>query len=141
MPRHSQTAPWVASTLRLPPTYPGGQAGVYLTVEFTVLGRRFVGLNGGPIFTPYEAVSFMILTECQDETDRYWHAIMSNGGQESACGWCKDRWGHSWQITPRIPLELNAEPDRAKAARVFEAMMEMQKIDIAKLERAAGRDG
>lgn len=83
----------------------------------------------------------MILTECQDETDRYWHAIMSNGGQESACGWCKDRWGHSWQITPRIPLELNAEPDRAKAARVFEAMMEMQKIDIAKLERAAGRDG
>ena len=108
-----------------------------MTVEFTVLGRAFIGLNGGPQFTPNEAVSFMVVTEDQDETDRYWDAVVGNGGTESACGWCKDRWGHSWQITPRRLLDLNADPDRAKAARVFEAMMTMGKIDVAALEDAA----
>jgi predicted 3-demethylubiquinone-9 3-methyltransferase (glyoxalase superfamily) len=115
--------------------YPGGEKGDELTVEFTVLGRPFVGLNGGPNFTPNEAVSFMVLTEDQEETDRYWHAITQNGGQESACGWCKDKWGFSWQITPRRLLELTNEGgDRAK--RAFEAMMTMQKIDIAALDAA-----
>jgi predicted 3-demethylubiquinone-9 3-methyltransferase (glyoxalase superfamily) len=115
--------------------YPGGEKGDELTVEFTVLGRPFVGLNGGPNFTPNEAVSFMVLTEDQEETDRYWHAITQNGGHESACGWCKDKWGFSWQITPRRLLELTNEGgDRAK--RAFEAMMTMQKIDIAALDAA-----
>jgi len=121
-----------------PADFPGGQAGTELTVEFTVLGRRFIGLNGGPTFTPNEAVSFMVVTEDQEETDRYWNAIIGNGGQESACGWCKDRWGHSWQITPRVLLDLMASPDAAKAARVFAAMMTMTRIDIAALEAAAG---
>lgn len=121
-----------------PADFPGGQAGTELTVEFTVLGRRFIGLNGGPTFTPNEAVSFMVVTEDQEETDRYWHAIIGNGGQESACGWCKDRWRHSWQITPRVLLDLMASPDAAKAARVFTAMMTMTRIDIAALEAAAG---
>ena len=120
-----------------PSDFPGGTKGAELTVEFTVLGRAFIGLNGGPQFTPNEAVSFMVVTEDQDETDRYWDAVVGNGGTESACGWCKDRWGHSWQITPRRLLDLNADPDRAKAARVFEAMMTMGKIDIAALEDAA----
>ena len=120
-----------------PAEFPGGEEGAELTVEFTVLGRKFLGLNGGPTFTPNEAVSFMIVTEDQAETDRYWDAIVRNGGTESACGWCKDRWGHSWQITPRRLLDLNADPDRARARRVFEAMMTMGKIDIATLERAA----
>ncbi|MCA9547227.1 MAG: VOC family protein, partial [Myxococcales bacterium] len=84
-----------------PSDFPGGQAGTELTVEFTVLGRHFVGLNGGPVFKPDEAVSFMVVTESQAETDRYWDAIVGHGGAESACGWCKDRWGFSWQITPR----------------------------------------
>jgi predicted 3-demethylubiquinone-9 3-methyltransferase (glyoxalase superfamily) len=115
--------------------YPGGEKGDELTVEFTVLGRPFVGLNGGPNFKPNEAVSFMVLTEDQEETDRYWYAITQNGGQESACGWCKDKWGFSWQITPRRLLELTNEGgDRAK--RAFEAMMTMQKIDIAALDAA-----
>lgn len=121
-----------------PADFPGGQAGSELTVEFTVLGRRFVGLNGGPTFSPNEAVSFMVVTEDQEETDRYWNAIIGTGGQESACGWCKDRWGHSWQITPRVLLDLMASPDAAKAARVFAAMMTMTRIDIAALEAAAG---
>lgn len=121
-----------------PADFPGGQAGTELTVEFTVLGRRFIGLNGGPTFTPNEAVSFMVVTEDQEETDRYWTAITGNGGQESACGWCKDRWGHSWQITPRVLLDLMASPDAAKAARVVAAMMTMTRIDIAALEAAAG---
>ncbi|GMV64179.1 MAG: VOC family protein [Parvibaculum sp.] len=120
-----------------PGDFPGGTEGSELTVEFTVLGRRFVGLNGGPVFTPNEAVSFMLVTETQEETDRYWNAIVSNGGAESACGWCKDRWGFSWQITPARLLELNASADRAQAKRVFEAMMRMTKIDIATLEAAA----
>jgi predicted 3-demethylubiquinone-9 3-methyltransferase (glyoxalase superfamily) len=118
--------------------YPGGKEGDELTVEFTVLGRSFVGLNGGPNFTPNEAVSFMVVTENQEETDRYWNAIVENGGQESACGWCKDRWGHSWQITPKLLLDLTTAADKNKARRAFEAMMTMGKIDIAALKKAAG---
>ena len=117
--------------------YPGGEQGNELTVEFTVLGQSFVGLNGGPNFTPDEAVSFMVLTENQEETDRYWNAITQNGGAESACGWCKDRWGFSWQITPRVLLEAVNDPDKAAAKRAMEAMMTMKKIDIATIERAA----
>jgi predicted 3-demethylubiquinone-9 3-methyltransferase (glyoxalase superfamily) len=116
--------------------YPGGRKGNELTVEFTVLGRPFLGLNGGPVFTPNEAVSFMVLTENQEETDRYWEAIVGNGGKASACGWCKDRWGHSWQITPKRLMELTTGADRDKAKRAMEAMMTMKKIDIAALEAA-----
>jgi predicted 3-demethylubiquinone-9 3-methyltransferase (glyoxalase superfamily) len=116
--------------------YPGGREGNELTVEFTLLGQSFVGLNGGPNFTPNEAVSFMVITEDQEETDRYWNAIVGNGGAESACGWCKDRWGFSWQITPRVLLEAMADPDREAARRAMEAMMTMRKIDIATIERA-----
>jgi len=115
--------------------YPGGELGDELTVEFTVLGRPFVGLNGGPTFTPNEAVSFMVVTDDQEETDRYWNAITRNGGAESACGWCRDRWGFSWQITPRRLLELTSGGGE-RAKRAFEAMMDMQKIDIAALDRA-----
>lgn len=120
-----------------PGDFPGGMADSELTVEFTVLGRRFVGLNGGPTFRPNEAVSFMVVTGNQTETDRYWNAIIDNGGQESACGWCQDRWGHSWQITPKILLELTTSADKDKAKRAFEAMMTMRKIDIATIEAAA----
>ncbi|VVD62076.1 VOC family protein [Pandoraea anhela] len=116
---------------------PGIGTGNELTVEFTVLGRAFVGLNGGPEFQPNEAVSFMVVTQDQEETDRYWNAILGNGGAESACGWCKDRWGVSWQITPQRLLDLMADPDVAKARRAMEAMMTMRKIDIAALDRAA----
>lgn len=116
--------------------YPGGKEGDELTVEFTVLGRPFMGLNGGPVFTPNEAVSFMVLTSNQEETDRYWDAIVGNGGTESACGWCKDRWGHSWQITPKLLMELTTGADRDKARRAMDAMMTMGKIDIAALEAA-----
>jgi predicted 3-demethylubiquinone-9 3-methyltransferase (glyoxalase superfamily) len=121
-----------------PSDFPGGEEGSELTVEFTVLGRPFLGLNGGPNFKPNEAVSFVVLTGDQGETDRYWNAIVSDGGSESACGWCKDRWGFSWQITPRRLIELTTDPDRAKAKRAFEAMMTMRKIDIATIEAAAG---
>jgi predicted 3-demethylubiquinone-9 3-methyltransferase (glyoxalase superfamily) len=116
--------------------FPGGKEGEELTVEFTVLGQSFVGLNGGPNFKPNEAVSFMVVTENQEETDRYWNAIVGNGGEESACGWCKDKWGFSWQITPRVLLEAVDNPDRAAAKRAFAAMMDMKKIDIAKIEAA-----
>ncbi|MEO8453823.1 MAG: VOC family protein [Sphingomicrobium sp.] len=116
--------------------YPGGTRGDELTVEFTVLGRPFVGLNGGPNFKPNEAVSFMVLTDNQDETDRYWNAITQNGGEESACGWCKDKWGFSWQITPKRLLELTSEGGE-RAKRAFQAMMTMRKIDIATIEAAA----
>src|SRR5690349_12521464 len=116
--------------------YPGGSEGDELTVEFTVLGQSFVGLNGGPNFKPNEAVSFMVITEDQAETDRYWDAITQNGGEESMCGWCKDRWGFSWQITPRALLEANSNPDKGAAKRAFEAMMTMRKIDISKIEAA-----
>lgn len=122
---------------RAPSDYPGGKAGDELTVEFSVLGRPFLGLNGGPNFKPNESVSFVVLTDDQAETDRYWDAIVGNGGVESACGWCKDRWGFSWQITPRRLIELSNDGDAAKAKRVFEAMMTMGKIDIAALEKAA----
>ena len=120
-----------------PSDYPGGKEGDELTVEFTVLGRSFLGLNGGPAFTPNEAVSFMVLTESQEETDRYWDAIVGNGGKESDCGWCKDRWGVCWQITPRRLMELTTSADRDKAGRAFAAMMTMRKIDIARIEAAA----
>lgn len=116
--------------------YPGGREGNELTVEFTVLGRSFLGLNGGPAFKANESVSFMVLTEDQEETDRYWNAIVGNGGAESECGWCKDRWGFSWQITPRRLMDLTTGPDRAKARRAMEAMMTMKKIDIAALDAA-----
>jgi predicted 3-demethylubiquinone-9 3-methyltransferase (glyoxalase superfamily) len=116
--------------------YPDGKQGDELTVEFTVLGQPFVGLNGGPNFKPNEAVSFMVLTENQEETDRYWDAITKNGGEESACGWCKDKWGFSWQITPRALLEATENPDKDAAKRAFEAMMTMKKIDIATIEAA-----
>ena len=116
--------------------YPGGEEGDELTVDFTVLGQSFVGLNGGPNFKPNEAVSFMVVTETQEEIDRYWDAIVGNGGEESACGWCKDKWGFSWQITPRVLLEAMDNPDRAAARRAFEAMLTMHKIDVAKIEAA-----
>ena len=116
--------------------FPGGKQGDDLTVEFAVLGQSFVGLNGGPMFTPNEAVSFQVFTDDQEETDRYWNAIVDNDGAESACGWCKDRWGFSWQIVPRALMEGMSDPDRAAAKRVMDAMMTMKKIDIAKIERA-----
>jgi len=117
--------------------YPGGEQGNELTVEFTILGQSFIGLNGGSTFKPNEAVSFMVVTEDQEETDLYWNAIVGNGGAESDCGWCKDRWGFSWQITPRALLEAMSNPDRAAAKRAMDAMMTMRKIDIATIERAA----
>ncbi|MCC6381651.1 MAG: VOC family protein [Dehalococcoidia bacterium] len=121
--------------VRAPGDYPSGQEGDVLTVEFTVAGIPCMGLNGGPEFTPSEAFSFQIATEDQEETDRYWNAIVGNGGQESACGWCKDRWGVSWQITPRALTDaLSAGGEEAR--RAFDAMMEMQKIDVATIEAA-----
>lgn len=130
----------VGKVNRAPGDFPGGQEGTELTVEFTVLGQSFVGLNGGPNFKPNEAVSFMVVTENQEETDRYWNAIVQNGGQESACGWCKDKWGFSWQITPRILLDATTSSDKAAAQRAFEAMMTMRKIDVAKIEAALAGD-
>ena len=126
----------VGCAMKAPSDFPSGHEDDELTVDFTVLGRSFVGLNGGPNFKPNEAVSLMVITENQEETDRYWNAIVGNGGQESACGWCKDRWGFSWQITPRVLLEANSSPDKAVARRAFEAMMTMKKIDIARIEAA-----
>lgn len=116
---------------------PGVGQGPELTVEFTVLGQRFLGLNGGPNYRPNEAVSFMVHTDSQDETDRYWNAVIGHGGEEGPCGWCKDRWGFSWQITPKRLLALFASPDREAAKRAMDAMMTMKKIDIAGIERAA----
>ncbi len=121
---------------RAPSDFPGGRAGVELTVEFTVLGRAFVGLNGGPGFRPTQAVSFMVVTGDQAETDRYWNAIVDGGGEESACGWCRDRWGHHWQITPRVLLEATTHADPAVAKRAFAAMMTMRRIDVAAIEAA-----
>ena len=126
----------VGSTNAAAADYPDGKAGTELTVEFTVCGQSFVGLNGGSYFSPNESVSFMILTDDQEETDRYWNAVVDNGGTESACGWCKDRWGFSWQITPRALLAAMSDPDRAAAKRSMEAMMTMKKIDIAKIQAA-----
>ena len=126
----------VGEAMHAPGDFPSGQQGDELTVEFTVLGRAFVGLNGGPQVKPNMAVSFMVMTEDQAETDGYWNAIIGNGGQASECGWCTDRWGFAWQITPRVLLEGNSNPDPAVAKRVFEAMMMMQKIDHAAIEAA-----
>ena len=131
----------VGPAMAAPSSFPSGNEGDELTVEFTVLGIRFLGLNGGSGFKPNEAVSFMVETQDQAETDRYWEAIVSNGGTESACGWCKDRWGFSWQITPRQLNEGVADPDRVAAKRVFEAMMTMRKIDVATIEAARRANG
>ena len=125
----------VIAVRHAPGDYPSGKAGDVLTVEFTVTGIPCLGLNGGPTFKHSEAFSFQIATDDQDETDRYWNAIVGNGGQESACGWCKDKWGVSWQITPRILMEaLATGGDEAK--RAFDAMMDMRKIDVAAIEAA-----
>ena len=119
-----------------PGDYPSGKQGDVLTVEFSVFGIPCLGLNGGPAFRHSEAFSFQVATEDQAETDRYWAAIVGNGGQESECGWCKDKWGLSWQITPRALTEGVTDPDPAVAKRVFEAMMTMRKIDVAAIEAA-----
>jgi predicted 3-demethylubiquinone-9 3-methyltransferase (glyoxalase superfamily) len=127
----------VDNVVRSPADTPSNKEGDVLVVEFTLAGRPYIGLNGGPLFRFSEAVSFQIRTEDQAETDRLWDAIVSNGGEESMCGWCKDRWGLSWQITPKRLLELNADPDPARARRAMEAMLKMRRIDIAAVERAA----
>ena len=119
-----------------PGDYPSGKQGDALTVEFTVAGIPCVGLNGGPGFPQTEAFSFQISTEDQAETDRLWNAVLDNGGQASACGWCKDKWGLNWQITPRVLIEGVTDPDPVVAKRVFEAMMKMVKIDVAAVEAA-----
>jgi len=125
----------VTAVRTAPADFPGGRKGDVLTVEFTVIGFPCIGLNGGPAFKHTEAFSFQVATEDQEETDRYWNAIVGNGGQESQCGWCKDRWGVSWQITPRVLIEaMAAGGDEAR--RAFEAMMPMRKIDVATIERA-----
>jgi predicted 3-demethylubiquinone-9 3-methyltransferase (glyoxalase superfamily) len=126
----------VGAILRAPGDYPDGKKGAVLTVDFTVAGIPCVGLNGGPQFKHNEAFSFQIATDDQAETDRLWNAIVGNGGQESQCGWCKDKWGVSWQITPRALLDAVSDPDPAAAQRAFKAMMPMKKIDIAKIEAA-----
>lgn len=128
----------VGKILRAPADFPSGKQGDVLTVQFTVLGIPCLGLNGGPAFTHSEAFSFQVATHDQAETDRYWNAIVGNGGEESACGWCRDKWGISWQITPVALTEAIADPDPAAAKRAFEAMMEMGKIDIATIEAARG---
>ncbi len=135
---YAQTFPdsAVGRVFHAPADYPAGKQGDVLTVEFTVLGIPCLGLNGGPAFPQSEAFSFQVATEDQAETDRLWDAIVGNGGQPSACGWCKDRWGLSWQITPRVLTEAIADPDPAVARRAFEAMMQMGKIDVAAIEAA-----
>ncbi|MEO7101759.1 MAG: VOC family protein [Gemmatimonadaceae bacterium] len=119
-----------------PGDYPSGKKGDVLTVEFTVLGIPCIGLNGGPMFKHDEAFSFQVATDDQAETDRYWNAIVGNGGEESECGWCKDKWGLSWQITPVVLMQAITDPDPVVAKRSFDAMMQMGKIDIAKIEAA-----
>ncbi|MGO8672657.1 MAG: VOC family protein [Capsulimonadaceae bacterium] len=139
---YAQTFPdsTVGAVFRAPSDFPGGKAGDVLTVQFTVCGLPCFGLNGGDAFQHSEAFSFQIATDDQEETDRYWNAIVGNGGKESQCGWCKDKWGVSWQITPRALTEAMARGGDA-AKRAFEAMMEMQKIDVAKIEAAvSGED-
>ena len=116
---------------------PSGPAGQEILVEFTLCGRPFAALNGGPNFKPNESVSFMVMTEDQAETDRLWNAVVDGGGQESECGWCKDKWGYSWQITPRVLIDAISSPDRAAAKRAMEAMMTMRKINVAAIEAAA----
>jgi len=135
---YAQTFPdsRVIAVHHAPGDFPSGSQGDVLTVEFTVCGLPCVGLNGGPAFRQTEAFSLQVATEDQAETDRLWNAIVGNGGQQSACGWCKDRWGVSWQITPRILLESVTSKDNALAKRAFDAMMTMHKIDIATIEAA-----
>lgn len=139
---YAETFPdsYVNATHRAPGDFPSGKKGDVLTVEFSVMGVPCLGLNGGPAFKQTEAFSFQIATVDQAETDRYWNAIVRNGGEESACGWCKDKWGLSWQITPIALTEAIADPDPAAAKRAFDAMMEMRKIDIATIV-AARRGG
>ena len=134
---YAQTFPdsHVGAIHHAPSDFPGGKKGDVLTVEFTVCGIPCLGLNGGDAFTQSEAFSFQIATDDQGETDRYWNAIVGNGGTESACGWCKDKWGLSWQITPRVLTEAMAQGGEV-AKRAFEAMMDMGKIDVAKIEAA-----
>ena len=126
----------VTKVTRAPGDYPSGKQGDVLTVEFTVLGIPCIGLNGGPTFKHSEAFSFQVATDDQAETDRYWNAIVGNGGQESECGWCKDRWGLNWQITPRVLTRAYTGNDPAAAQRDFKAMMGMRKIDVAAIEAA-----
>ncbi len=126
----------VGAALRAPGDFPSGKKGDVLTVRFTVMGIPCLGLNGGPAFKPNEAFSFQVATADQAETDRYWNAIVGNGGQESACGWCKDKWGLSWQITPLALTDAITDPDPAAAKRAFDAMMTMRKIDVAAIEAA-----
>ena len=125
---------------KAPGDYPGGKAGDVLTVDFTVLGQHFVGLNGGPEFTFDEAISFQVFTDTQEETDRYWNAIVRGGGQENVCGWCKDKFGLSWQIAPRALIEAINDTDTAAAKRAMDAMMTMKKIDIATINAARAGD-
>ena len=126
----------VKAVHRAPGDYPDGKQGDILVVDFTVAGIPCIGLNGGPAFKHSEAFSFQIATDDQAETDRLWNAIVGNGGQESECGWCKDKWGLSWQITPRVLTEAFTSPDREVARRAFEAMLTMRKIDVAAIEAA-----
>ncbi|WP_337171230.1 VOC family protein [Gemmatimonas aurantiaca] len=135
---YAQTFPdsSVGAVHRAPGDFPSGKQGDVLTVEFTVMGIPCIGLNGGPAFKHTEAFSFQVATVDQEETDRYWNAIVGSGGEESMCGWCRDRWGVSWQITPIALTRAVVDPDRAVAKRVFEAMMTMKKIDIAAIEAA-----
>lgn len=126
----------VGKVVRAPGDFPSGRQGDVLTVDFTVMGIPCLGLNGGPEFKHSEAFSFQVATDDQAETDRLWNAILQNGGQASACGWCKDKWGLSWQITPRVLMEAISDPDPQAAKRAFEAMMTMSKIDIATIEAA-----
>ena len=126
----------VGAVHRAPGDFPSGKMGDVLTVDFTVAGVACMGLNGGPEFKQSEAFSFQIATEDQAETDRYWNAIVGNSGRESACGWCKDKWGLNWQITPRVLMEAITDPDPKVAKRAFDAMMTMGKIDIARIEAA-----
>jgi 2-polyprenyl-6-hydroxyphenyl methylase/3-demethylubiquinone-9 3-methyltransferase len=140
---YAQTFPdsAVGAVFHAPSDYPAGKAGDVLTVQFTVMGIPCLGLNGGPAFPQSEAFSFQVATEDQAETDRLWDALVGHGGQASACGWCKDRWGLNWQITPRVLTEGIADPDPAVARRVFEAMMQMEKIDVAAIEAARQQGG
>jgi len=131
----------IDKTIASPVDNPSTGAGAELVVEFTLAGRSFMGLNGGPMFPQSEAISFQIYTDDQAETDRLWEAIVGNGGEESMCGWCKDRWGVNWQITPKRLMAFYSDPNPARTRAAFEAMMTMRKIDIAALEAAADAAG
>lgn len=135
---YAQTFPdsSVGAIVLAPGDYPSGKKGDVITVNFTVLGIPYIGLNGGPEFKHNEAFSFQVATQDQEETDRYWNAIVNNSGQESECGWCKDKWGISWQIIPMALLEASYSPDPAVAKRAFDAMLKMKKIDVAIIQAA-----